>query len=216
MTLAALIGLGVWEMRVTAAASMVAAPMFAASLAILWPALAPGRSLVLLALALSPASFAALGLSTKPLIDMVFRPQMTIAEPDASTCRTVSDVAAMARLPKGRVMAPIDLGPMILAATDHAVFAAPYHRNNDGMVAQLRLMLAPHAGGASNPEGSPRRLRGDLLRSDRGRLRRNSLRTDWRRGSAAAKRLISSSRSTSIPAARFLCGGCAGRSSRDA
>ena len=35
MTLAALIGLGVWEMRVTAAASMVAAPMFAASLVIL-------------------------------------------------------------------------------------------------------------------------------------------------------------------------------------
>ena len=45
MTLAALIGLAVWEMRVTAAASMVAAPLFAASLAILWPALAPGRSL---------------------------------------------------------------------------------------------------------------------------------------------------------------------------
>ena len=68
---------------------------------------------------------------------------MTIAERDASMCKTVSDVAAMARLPKGRVMAPIDLGPMILAATDHAVFAAPYHRNNDGMVAMLKLMLAP-------------------------------------------------------------------------
>ena len=143
MTLAALIGLGVWEMRVTAAASMVAAPMLAASLVILWPALAPGRSLILLALAVSPASLAAIGLSTKPLIDMVFRPTMTTAEPDASTCRTVSDVASMARLPKGRVMAPVDLGPMILAATDHAVFAAPYHRNNDGIVARFRLMLAP-------------------------------------------------------------------------
>ena len=32
---------------------------------------------------------------------------MTIAERDASTCQTVSDVASMARLPKGRVMAPI-------------------------------------------------------------------------------------------------------------
>ena len=49
----------------------------------------------------------------------------------------------MARLPKGRVMAPIDLGPMILADTDHAVFAAPYHRNNDGNTAMLKLMLAP-------------------------------------------------------------------------
>ncbi len=142
MTLAALIGLGAWEMRVTAAASMVAAPMLAASLAILWPALAGGRRLILLALALSPASLAALGLAAQPLIDLVLKPQMIIAERDASTCRTVSDVAAMKQLPKGRVMAPVDLGPMILAATDHAVFAAPYHRNNDGMVAQLRLMLA--------------------------------------------------------------------------
>jgi hypothetical protein len=143
MTLAALIGLSFWEMRAAAAASMVAAPMFAASLVILWPTLAPGRGLVLLALAVSPASFAALGLSAKPLIDLVFKPQMTIAERDASTCQTVSDVASMTRLPKGRVMAPIDLGPMILADTDHAVFAAPYHRNNDGIVAMLKLMLAP-------------------------------------------------------------------------
>jgi hypothetical protein len=143
MTLAALIGLSFWEMRVAAAASMVAAPMFAASLAILGPTLAPGRSLVLLALVVSPASFAALGLSAKPLIDLVFKPQMTIAERDASTCQTVSDVASLTRLPKGRVMAPIDLGPMILADTDHAVFAAPYHRNNDGIVAMLKLMLAP-------------------------------------------------------------------------
>jgi hypothetical protein len=143
MALAALIGLSFWEMRAAAAASMVAAPVFAASLVILWPTLAPGRSLVLLALAVSPASFAALGLSARPLIDLVFKPQMTIAERDASTCQTVSDVASMTRLPRGRVMAPIDLGPMILVDTDHAVFAAPYHRNNDGIVAMLELMLAP-------------------------------------------------------------------------
>src|SRR6267154_1207507 len=143
MTLAALIGLSVWEMRVSAAASMVAAPIFAASLAILWPTLAAGRNLVLLALALSPASFAAVGLSAKPLIDLIFKPQMIIAERDASTCRSVSDVASMTQLPKGRVMAPIDLGPLILVDTDHAVFAAPYHRNNDGIVTMLKLMLAP-------------------------------------------------------------------------
>jgi len=101
------------------------------------------NTLVLLALALSPASFAALGLSAKPLIDLIFKPQMTIAERSASTCQTVSDVASMTQLPKGRVMAPIDLGPAILADTDHVIFAAPYHRNNDGNVAMLRLMLAP-------------------------------------------------------------------------
>jgi hypothetical protein len=143
MTLAALIGLSFWEMRGAAAASMLAAPIFAASLVILWPTLAPGRNLVLLALAVSPASFAALGLSAKPLIDLIFKPQMTMAERGGSACRTVSDVASMMQLPMGRVMAPIDLGPMILAGTDHAVFAAPYHRNNDGNLAMLKLMLAP-------------------------------------------------------------------------
>jgi hypothetical protein len=99
--------------------------------------------LVLLALAASPAGFAALGLSAKPLIDLIFKPQMTIAERDASTCQTVSDVASMTHLPRGRVMAPIDLGPAILVDTEHAVFAAPYHRNNDGNLAMLKLMLAP-------------------------------------------------------------------------
>jgi hypothetical protein len=143
VTLAALIGFSFWEMRGTAAASMVAAPIFAASLAILWPTLAPGRNLLLLALAASPASFAALGLSAKPLIDLIFKPRMTIAERDASTCQTVSDVASLRQLPKGRVMAPIDLGPAILAETDHVIFAAPYHRNNDGNVAMFKLMLAP-------------------------------------------------------------------------
>ncbi len=143
VTLAALIGFSLWEMRGTAGASMVSAPIFAASLAILWPTLAMGRNLLILALAASPASFAALGLSAKPLIDFIFKPQMTIAEPDASTCQTVSDVASLARLPKGRVMAPVDLGPAILVETDHAIFAAPYHRNNDGNVAMFKLMLAP-------------------------------------------------------------------------
>ena len=39
-------------------------------------------------------------------------------------------------------MAPVDLGPAILAETNHDVFAGPYHRNNDGNLALFRLMLA--------------------------------------------------------------------------
>lgn len=56
---------------------------------------------------------------------------------------SVSDIASMRQLTKGRVMAPIDLGPAILAEANHDVFAAPYHRNNDGNLAMLKLMLAP-------------------------------------------------------------------------
>lgn len=143
VTLAALIGFSFWEMRGAAPASMLAAPIFAASLVVLWAKLARGRNLLLLALAASPASFAALGLSAKPLIDVIFKPQLTIAERDASTCRAASDVASLTQLPNGRVMAPTDLGPLVLVETGHSIFAAPYHRNNDGIVAMYRLMLAP-------------------------------------------------------------------------
>jgi hypothetical protein len=141
--LAALVGVSVWEMRGTGGASMVAAPMFAAGAAVVWPSFANGRNLVLLAFVVSPVAFATLATPAKPLADLIFKPRMTVVEPGASRCQSVSDVASLRQLPKGRVMAPIGLGPAILAATDHDVFAAPYHRNNDGNLAMLKLMLAP-------------------------------------------------------------------------
>ena len=143
VTLGTLFGLSVWEMRGTGGASMVAAPIFAAAAVVVWPSLAIGRNLVLLAFAVSPTALAALGPLAKPLTDLIFKPELTVFEPDTSRCLSVSDIASMRQLPKGRVMAPIDLGPTILAETNHDVFAAPYHRNNDGNLAMLKLMLAP-------------------------------------------------------------------------
>jgi hypothetical protein len=95
------------------------------------------------ALIASPASFAAVGLLARPLIDGIVKPEKTMVVQDAvSSCRAVSSVVPLAELARGRVMAPIDLGPAILAATDHSVFAAPYHRNNDGNLAMLQVMMA--------------------------------------------------------------------------
>jgi hypothetical protein len=139
-TLAALIGFGFWQVRGLAAASMVAAPVLAASLAVLWPRLAPGPKLLLVSVVASSFSLDVAGLLAKPMIDAIFEPE---AIGDPSPCRSLSDVASLKRLPKGRVMAPLDLGPAILAETSHDVFAGPYHRNNDGNTAFLRLMLAP-------------------------------------------------------------------------
>jgi hypothetical protein len=139
-TLAALIGFGFLQMRGLAAASMVAAPVFAASLGILWPRFASGPTLLLVSAVASPFSLAVTGLSAKRMIDAIFEPE-TIG--DLSPCRSLSDVASLKRLPKGRVMAPLDLGPAILAETGHDVFAGPYHRNNDGNTALIKLMLAP-------------------------------------------------------------------------
>jgi hypothetical protein len=140
VTLAALTGFSFWEMRGTAGATLLAAPVFAASLTILWPSFASGRNLLLLSILASPLCLLNAGLWAKPLLDSTFK-RTEIG--DASPCRSLSNVASLKRLPKGRVMAPIDLGPAILAETTHDVFAAPYHRDNDGNAALIKLMLAP-------------------------------------------------------------------------
>jgi hypothetical protein len=140
-TLAALIGVSVWEVRGAAGAAMVAAPVFAASLTVLWPAFASTRNLLLASVVASPLSLAALGIMAEPLLDAALKPPP--AAGDQSPCRTMSDVASLKQLPAGRVMAPLDLGPAILAETDHTVFAGPYHRNNDGNAALIKLLLAP-------------------------------------------------------------------------
>ncbi|HEX3115793.1 MAG TPA: hypothetical protein VHQ48_09970 [Bradyrhizobium sp.] len=144
VSLVALIGISIWEMRGSAGATSVAAPVFAASLASLWPARAYGRKLLIIALAASPTSLVLAGLAAGPLIDRVVKPAAMMAAQDpASSCQTVSGVAPLADLPRGRVMAPIDLGPAILAATEHEIFAAPYHRNSDGNLAMIQAMMAP-------------------------------------------------------------------------
>jgi hypothetical protein len=144
--LAAAFAVSLWQMRGSAAASLIAAPLFPVGLMKLWGSQERRRLVVLVTLIASPASLAAAGLMARPMIDHVLRPQKTIAaQSDASTCRTVSSLAPLASLPVGRVMAPIDLGPGILAATGHSIFAAPYHRNNNGNIVMFRAMMAAPA-----------------------------------------------------------------------
>lgn len=140
--LAATFAVGLWQMRGAAAATMLAAPVFAASLAIVWPT-CERRRLLLAVVLVSPAVLATAGPAVRPLIDLVNpRTRMIAAQDRATTCRTVSALAPLSSLPPGRIIAPIDLGPGILAATEHAVFAAPFHRNNDGNLAMIRAMMA--------------------------------------------------------------------------
>jgi hypothetical protein len=50
-------------------------------------------------------------------------------------------------LPKGRVAAMVDQGPVILANTTHSVIAGPYHRNERGILDTYRLFTgAPESG----------------------------------------------------------------------
>ncbi|WP_294261753.1 hypothetical protein [uncultured Sphingomonas sp.] len=61
------------------------------------------------------------------------------APPAGSRCDGIDQARAMAALPPGRVLGPVDLGPWLLVATRHHAIAAPYHRNAAGNLASYRL-----------------------------------------------------------------------------
>lgn len=60
----------------------------------------------------------------------------------AKECSTVSMAEALNGLPAGRVAAFIDYGPDILFRTDHSVLAAPYHRNEEGILAAYKILTS--------------------------------------------------------------------------
>ena len=47
-------------------------------------------------------------------------------------CRTASAFQALASLPEGIILAPIDTGGHLLARTPHGIISAPFHRNEHG------------------------------------------------------------------------------------
>lgn len=57
-------------------------------------------------------------------------------------CLAPESLAPLAALGPGRAVAPIDLGSHLLVATPLDVFAAPYHRNNDGNRFMIDVFLA--------------------------------------------------------------------------
>ena len=62
-------------------------------------------------------------------------------------CLLPAAYAGLAALPPGRIMAPIDLGSHLLAHTPHAVVAAPYHRNQQGVRDAFDFFGGPLAAG---------------------------------------------------------------------
>ncbi|HEX8166019.1 MAG TPA: hypothetical protein VF601_09560 [Beijerinckiaceae bacterium] len=59
------------------------------------------------------------------------------------SCRRPADVAALAGLAPGLVLAPTDLGPALLLHTVHSIVAAPYHRNVAGLEAAIVAFRGP-------------------------------------------------------------------------
>jgi hypothetical protein len=64
-------------------------------------------------------------------------------EASKSACFMPEAFAELAALPPERIMTPIDLGAHMLAFTPHAVVAAPYHRNQQGVRDAFRFLNDP-------------------------------------------------------------------------
>ncbi|MBN8938887.1 MAG: hypothetical protein J0H01_05320 [Rhizobiales bacterium] len=73
-------------------------------------------------------------------LDSLLRSRPEIAAPaDTSVCFDRKAVTALAQLPAGLVAGPIDIGPFIVAFTPHRALAAPYHRLNAALHAQIAI-----------------------------------------------------------------------------
>ena len=62
---------------------------------------------------------------------------------DRTACLQPAAFTDLAGLPPERVMAPIDLGSHLLLHTPHSVVAAPYHRNQQGVLDAFRFFNQP-------------------------------------------------------------------------
>lgn len=139
-----------WQLRGASGANALGAALVPAALLQMWPT-AAGRSsyfgmrrAALIAMVLiNPVALLALGNGFAHAIgaDAVTK-QRVISSGSAGTCQRAGDYAPLARLPHGRVLGFIDSGPFILLQSDHAVFAAPYHRNQAGNIAMLDMFLS--------------------------------------------------------------------------
>jgi hypothetical protein len=64
---------------------------------------------------------------------------------DTSACFRPELYRAVAKLPTGVVMGPLEVGPSVLAHTSHSVIAAPYHRADRAIRFNEEVMNAPSA-----------------------------------------------------------------------
>ena len=65
------------------------------------------------------------------------------AELDRDKCLAPGAFADLRGMPPERIMAPIDLGAYMLLYTDHTIVAAPYHRNNRGLLDTYHFFNSP-------------------------------------------------------------------------
>lgn len=67
------------------------------------------------------------------------------AAAESPACGRADQARALAGLPPGRIIAPLDSGAIIIGNSAHEAVGAPYHRNNAGNAAVYRFFLGSEA-----------------------------------------------------------------------
>jgi hypothetical protein len=147
---AAFVLVSIWELRGASGANALGAVLLPAALLKMLPAsegrpsyFGVPRAVLVTMLFLNPVALLALGSGAAHAVGAAaVTTQRIISSGDAGTCQRASDYTPLAVLPRGRVLAFIDSGAFILMESEHAVFAAPYHRNQAGNIAMLDMFLS--------------------------------------------------------------------------
>jgi hypothetical protein len=146
---AALVLVTIWQLRGAGGANALGAALVPAALLRMLPApegrasyFGISRAALAAMLFLNPIALLALGNGAAHAVAAAaVTTQRIINSGDAGTCQRASDYTPLASLPRGRVLTFIDSGPFILMESEHAVLAAPYHRNQAGNIAMLDMFL---------------------------------------------------------------------------
>ncbi len=117
-------------------------PTLSAAIAVVGARYLRGLLLPTLAATLA-ASPICVGVMLTALVDLAPKPAVAATGGVDERCFDTANFAPLAALPRGVVLAEIDLGPFILANTGDAVLAAPYHRMSWGILAAHAAQGAP-------------------------------------------------------------------------
>jgi hypothetical protein len=127
----------VWQVRVLSIAQTTAMLPVAALVIATWKRIAShGSNMRRLALLL-PVLFAA-SVGFWPAIKALAgargaTPPASASVSGTGKCADRRDIAALSHVPPGLILNYVDVGPMLLFASPHAVLGAPYHRNVEGL-----------------------------------------------------------------------------------
>lgn len=99
-------------------------------------------SFILISFLSMPIIWAAIGGSISEFNNSATAPIGNSSEDEDNMCKTREALIPLNELPNGVVVNPSNLGASILRYTQHRVLSAPYHRNQFGMLAEIKASIS--------------------------------------------------------------------------